>query len=834
MLYNRKERVFAGGRNMRKIKRIIICVIMAFVMICVGNNAFSKARDIKAEETQNNELKGTYGDNLTWNFKDGVLKISGTGEIPELFLEKINDQYDEISKYTVKEIVIEKGVTGIGNSAFEGCYWAEKVTFPDGLQTIGNEAFDRNGLKELEIPESVSYIGKSAFSWCRKLEEVKLPENPTKLSDKIFYECNALEKVVLPNNLESIGDEVFYECGLNKLEIPESVSSIGSDAFSQCRNLEEVNIPKGITKVNKGTFFGCSSLKKIDLPENLESIGENAFRGCMKFQEIKIPETVSSIGNWAFSSCVAIKEINWPDKVKNINDYMFDGCKQLRKVNFPKDLKSIGDSAFGECVSMEEMKVPQTVKTIGSCAFAGCTNLQNIEFPDRLKVLKSSMFNGCTSLKEFQFGTAIQKIERAAFKNCTGLKYLVVPDSVTRIGDEAFKGCTGLEYIKLSRNVEVLEDWLFQDCESLTSIEIPSSVQRLRYWIVDGCTNLKLIIIPESIVDMEAIGCNVEEALIVGEAGSTAEKYAQKYQRAFKSYDDWNCKHSYEHSILKTATINNDGAEGWDCKKCGYKILQELSHPVSVQLTNESLPYNGNQNFPDIQIKLANGKLLDDKYYTCVYEGDHIYPGTYKVQIVLKNGYEGTLESSYKIVKAERILTYDGKKEVEGSYDKPFQIKAKADGTNPKISYKVSDSKILAIDSKGLIKAKSVGSCTVTVCVPEDDNYKKSNEIKIKIRIIPAKVKVKSATPKSGRRISLKWTRDSKVDGYYIRYSTNKKMRNSKTIMIKKNKTTSAGLKNLKRKKKYYIEICGYKKVKVGKQYKNELGTVTKKTIKTK
>ena len=77
-----------------------------------------------------------------------------------------------------------------------------------------------------------------------------------------------------------------------------------------------------------------------------------------------------------------------------------------------------------------------------------------------------------------------------------------------------------------------MEDWLFQDCESLTSIEIPSSVQRLRYWIVDGCTNLKLIIIPESIVDMEAIGCNVEEALIVGEAGSTAEKYAQKYSES--------------------------------------------------------------------------------------------------------------------------------------------------------------------------------------------------------------------------------------------------------------------------------------------------------------
>ena len=55
-------------------------------------------------------------------------------------------------------------------------------------------------------------------------------------------------------------------------------------------------------------------------------------------------------------------------------------------------------------------------------------------------------------------------------------------------------------------------------------------------------------------------------------------------------------------------------------KNVDIRFCKVPSHPVSVQLTNESLPYNGNQNFPDIQIKLANGKLLDDKYYTCVYE----------------------------------------------------------------------------------------------------------------------------------------------------------------------------------------------------------------------
>lgn len=268
------------------------------------------------------------------------------------------------------------------------------------------------------------------------------------------------------------------------------------------------------------------------------------------------------------------------------------------------------------------------------------------------------------------------------------------------------------------------------------------------------------------------------------------------------------------------------------CEKCGYTILQNLSRPVSVKPKAAALSYNGRKNFPQVEIRLANGKILDDKYYSCLHEENNIDPGTYHMKIQLKNGYEGILECTYQIVKSDCEIRYHGKDEIVGSYDEAIPLKITANRRNAKMIYKVSDPKSLTVDEKGIIRAKNVGRYTVTVYIPEDGNYKRSNEIKVKVRIIPAKIKLQSAKAKLRRKISIKWIRDTKVQGYHISYSTNKNMLNSKTITIKKNKTTSAVLKNLKSKKKYYIEIYGLQERKVGKRYTDVIGPVTKKTIK--
>ena len=688
--------------------------------------------------------------------------------------DKIQGTYGDNLKWSFKD-----GVFIVSGTGEIPAYFSRK------LQKQGNE-FYADRVKEIVVEEGIDQIAKSAFEGCSWTKKVTLPEGIKVIGDEAFSTVYRLTEINLPDGLDTIGDKAFYYNSLKKVQIPESVSSIGKEAFSENAALEEINIPRKITKLYDKTFFRCRSLTKIDFPSNLESIGNRAFSGCVNLQEIKIPEKVSVIGVGAFSYCQKIKDIRWPDKIKTINDRMFEGCEHLEKIHMPEDLETIGDAVFEDCVNIEEMKVPQTVKSIGEYAFAGCTKLQNIELPDRLKVLESHIFNGCTSLEEFQFSKAIQNIKEDAFKDCTKLKYLVIPDSVTQIGEEAFQGCKGLEYIKLSRNIEVLRDQTFMNCESLTSIEIPSGVLTLEYKVISGCEKLKMIILPESVVSIQqySIGWDLKEVPIIGTSGSAAERYAQDYRRVFKRYIDWNCDHDYYQNILINGTTKKDGAEA--------------------------------------------------KYYSCLHEENNIDPGTYHMKIQLKNGYEGILECTYQIVKSDCEIRYHGKDEIVGSYDEAIPLKITANRRNAKMIYKVSDPKSLTVDEKGIIRAKNVGRYTVTVYIPEDGNYKRSNEIKVKVRIIPAKIKLQSAKAKLRRKISIKWIRDTKVQGYHISYSTNKNMLNSKTITIKKNKTTSAVLKNLKSKKKYYIEIYGYKKEKVGKRYTDVIGPVTKKTIKTK
>lgn len=634
--------------------------------------------------------------------------------------------------------------------------------------------------------------------------------------------------------LQKQGNE-FYADRVKEIVVEEGIDQIAKSAFEGCSWTKKVTLPEGIKVIGDEAFSTVYRLTEINLPDGLETIGDKAFY-YNSLKKVQIPESVSSIGKEAFSENAALEEINIPRKITKLNDKTFFRCRSLTKIDFPSNLESIGNRAFSGCVNLQEIKIPEKVSVIGVGAFSYCQKIKDIRWPDKIKTINDRMFEGCEHLEKIHMPEDLETIGDAVFEDCVNIEEMKVPQTVKSIGEEAFQGCKGLEYIKLSRNIEVLRDQTFMNCESLTSIEIPSGVLTLEYKVISGCEKLKMIILPESVVSIQqySIGWDLKEVPIIGTSGSAAERYAQDYRRVFKRYIDWNCDHDYYQNILINGTTKKDGAEAKHCEKCGYTILQNLSRPVSVKPKAAALSYNGRKNFPQVEIRLANGKILDDKYYSCLHEENNIDPGTYHMKIQLKNGYEGILECTYQIVKSDCEIRYHGKDEIVGSYDEAIPLKITANRRNAKMIYKVSDPKSLTVDEKGIIRAKNVGRYTVTVYIPEDGNYKRSNEIKVKVRIIPAKIKLQSAKAKLRRKISIKWIRDTKVQGYHISYSTNKNMLNSKTITIKKNKTTSAVLKNLKSKKKYYIEIYGYKKEKVGKRYTDVIGPVTKKTIKTK
>lgn len=109
------------------------------------------------------------GDNLIWTFADGVLIISGEGEMYDYLEGGPWSAYME----EIREVVFTGGVTYIGAYAFRDYDALESVDFGDAMYEIGMEAFRScDGLTEIHLPETFKIFGESSFESCENLTEI--------------------------------------------------------------------------------------------------------------------------------------------------------------------------------------------------------------------------------------------------------------------------------------------------------------------------------------------------------------------------------------------------------------------------------------------------------------------------------------------------------------------------------------------------------------------------------------------------------------------------------------------------------------------------------------
>lgn len=333
-------------------------------------------------------------------------------------------------------IIIPQSVESIGFGAFSYSNISE-IGLPDNLKSIGAAAFRDSDIKEIIIPESVKDIETTIFANCRKLQKVQiLTKQIDGIPDNTFDGCSSLKEVNLPSSVKYLGKSAFYDTqSLEQLDIPSSCTEIGSNCFYYS-GLTYIKIPDGVTELKGEMFANCNNLETVDLPQTLSNFDKKAFYGCSKLKAINIPNGITEISSECFSYCISLSEVVFPNTLKRINSKAFLNCSSLKRICIPEGTTLVDSEAFYGCY-ISELSLPSTLQKVGGWAF-GISELQELILPEALTEIGSYAFDDCVIRKVLCMSLIPINCEENVFNNDTYLYgTLNVPEGCLALYKEA-------------------------------------------------------------------------------------------------------------------------------------------------------------------------------------------------------------------------------------------------------------------------------------------------------------------------------------------------------------------------------------------------------------
>lgn len=610
-----------------KVKKLL-CLGMAALLMCsnlpqmeVHAQSDTQAQDYIGQNTEyaaetNEIVSGKCGENVYYEFNPSTetIRIYGEGAMDDGIYTFSSPWVKDKIALNIKKVEIEEGVTHIGARSF-----------PSASDKYGRRSGCGN-ICSVEMADTVTSIGDSAFSGCVNLKSVKFS-----------------------SSLKTIGSGAFQNTVITELKLPARVETIGDEAFA-------------------GVF-----ITELTLPDQLKNIGYACFRYCNELKRIEISDNCE-IGEWAFSQCNKLESALVGSNC-TISGYVFYECISLNNISIGEGTIGKGVGNFSDCVSLQSILLPDSWESFSQ--FVGCKNLTDIQIYDtshKYKIVDNVLYTkDGRGLIYYPAGLTMAEYE--------------IPDGVTSIGECAFEDQRYLEYVKMPDGLIEIGESAFQSCSKLNYVIIPEGVQELGWRVFAYCPNLEIVVLPVSLNSIDINDGKLQSAtflraplgVIYGEEGSYAQQFAgDKFKQTIY------CNFDPDGGTVmpqKKSVIYNDKYHKLPipvkekCKFLGWYteygtqvtdktiVPSEVSHTLyahwekepqkqisdcEIILSSVNYTYDGSEKKPNVTVKDGLATLISGTDYSITYS-NNINAGLATVTITGIGNYSDTISETFTI-----------------------------------------------------------------------------------------------------------------------------------------------------------------------------------------
>ena len=653
-------------------------------------------------------------------------------------------------------------VTSIPDDGFQRNSTLLKVILPEGLKTIGSDAFMFcDSLEEIHLPSTLETFCKIGF---QSLETITLAEGNEafQLIDGVLFSkdgttlrlypsAKAGESYTTPDGTITISDSAFYNNqNLKSLTLSDSVKTVESYAFTQMQGLQKFVSGKNVSKFGDYNLYQCPNLETVVLDGSF-MMGSYCLNDCPKVSTITFAGDIRGYGMYSLYDLPSLKEyvVNDGNAYYNAKDgVLFNGTDLIRYPSakeestyvVPDDTTEISALAFNYMQNTTEIILPQNVH-VATQAFnyPNMNSPIDIYFRDTDTVSLSNSASGVfVALTE---GSHIYLRNEKALESFRSYANAVNP-----------KGSVGVEVKTIpvksitfaDGNVELKA----KETVSLNPVIAPYYTTDTITW---SSSNKSVATVSDGVVTAKGYGdCTITATAASGVSASVSlsvvktniatlnfEKIADVvYNGSAFTPDvvvksqDYTLQKGTDYTVSYEDNVNVGTAKAIVTGKGDYEGTKEVSFVIAAKdfadakvtgITDKT--YTGSKLKQDLVVKDGKTSLKEGRDYEVAYK-NNVHAGTATVIVTGKGNYAGTQEFSFAI---------HAKDLKEASIADIADYEYEGSEIRPEVVVKDGKTKLVKGMDYTVSYKNNVNSGTATVVVTGKGNYAGTQKITFKI-----------------------------------------------------------------------------------------------------